>query len=359
MTFVEPFDPYLQWLGIPRHERPVDPYRLLGLNRFESDVSVIARAADERMTLVRSYQTGRRGLESQRIMNELAAAKVCLLNPLSKENLDRSLRQMAGTTVAEVTPAGAPQTMAPQPPPVKPPPVPPPLPAPKVRIALDVPDELPAGPPAKSSPWWVPVVSLVGLAILFLAATIAWGVLQDSLASRNLPSASNSQMPGEESDSAITKKAGPVAKPIVLFQEGSGEVNFSPAVAERSGSVELQTIDLDETLVNWSDADSAARWHFRLVTPGFFKAEVTYATSAEANGGQLELTVGDKSATCNLRSTGDPNRFVTDTCTIAIPTSGEHSLVARSAGPQSKWFVLKAIRFIPVSGITTPVIPPE
>ena len=55
------FDPYQQWLGIAPHERPADHYRLLGLPRFETDVERIARAADERMALVRSYQTGPRG----------------------------------------------------------------------------------------------------------------------------------------------------------------------------------------------------------------------------------------------------------------------------------------------------------
>ncbi len=39
------FDPYHQWLGIPPHEQPPHFYRLLGLQRFESDPIVIGNAA--------------------------------------------------------------------------------------------------------------------------------------------------------------------------------------------------------------------------------------------------------------------------------------------------------------------------
>ena len=43
----EQFDPYYQWLGIPQEERPINKYRLLALQVFESDEDVIANAADE------------------------------------------------------------------------------------------------------------------------------------------------------------------------------------------------------------------------------------------------------------------------------------------------------------------------
>ena len=35
------FDPYHKWLGIPSHERPIDLYRLMGVERFEEDIEVI------------------------------------------------------------------------------------------------------------------------------------------------------------------------------------------------------------------------------------------------------------------------------------------------------------------------------
>ena len=55
---MEQFDPYRIWLGIPRDEQPADHYRLLGIGRFESDVTVISNAADRQMMHVRGFQSG-------------------------------------------------------------------------------------------------------------------------------------------------------------------------------------------------------------------------------------------------------------------------------------------------------------
>lgn len=85
------FDPYARWLGIPPAEQPPDHYRLLGLARFETDPARIAAAADARMALLRSVQTGPRGLIAQKIINEVAAARVCLLSPERKSLYDKEL----------------------------------------------------------------------------------------------------------------------------------------------------------------------------------------------------------------------------------------------------------------------------
>ena len=45
----ESFDPYYKWLGIPPAEQPPNHYRLLGVTLFESDLDVIANAADQRI----------------------------------------------------------------------------------------------------------------------------------------------------------------------------------------------------------------------------------------------------------------------------------------------------------------------
>lgn len=94
------FDPYLQWLGIRPEERPVDHYRLLGVQRFESNSATIGAAADERMALVRKFQTGPRGAHTQRLLNELATARVCLLNPLTKATYDDFLRGLASVSAS-------------------------------------------------------------------------------------------------------------------------------------------------------------------------------------------------------------------------------------------------------------------
>lgn len=88
------FDPYHKWLGIRPEEHPVNHYRLLGVTLFEDDLDTISCAADQRMGHVRSYQTGTHAAWSQRILNELAAARVCLLHPEKKAAYDQSLRRI-------------------------------------------------------------------------------------------------------------------------------------------------------------------------------------------------------------------------------------------------------------------------
>jgi hypothetical protein len=86
------FDPYHKWLGIAADEQPANYYRLLGIRAFEADPDVIAGAADQRTMHVRSFQSGRHPEVSQQILNEITAARVCLLNPERKAAYDDRLR---------------------------------------------------------------------------------------------------------------------------------------------------------------------------------------------------------------------------------------------------------------------------
>src|SRR6516164_8733961 len=86
------FDPYFKWLGIPKFDQPPHAYRLLGIELFESDADVISNAADGRMAQIKSFQAGKFGAVSQTLINEIAAAKVCLLMPEKKTAYDQRLR---------------------------------------------------------------------------------------------------------------------------------------------------------------------------------------------------------------------------------------------------------------------------
>jgi hypothetical protein len=100
----EPFDPYLRWLAIRDPKRPPNHYRMLGIDLFESDAEVIKNAADRQMTHVRSFQSGKHSADSQRILNELAAAKICLLSPEKKAAYDAVLRGEVRPTLRVTTP---------------------------------------------------------------------------------------------------------------------------------------------------------------------------------------------------------------------------------------------------------------
>lgn len=94
------FDPYYEWLGIPPSEQPPNHYRLLGIALFESKPTVIEAAADQRMMFLRGLQTGPHSAQSQRLLNEVAAARVCLLRPVNKASYDTALRKRLADSLA-------------------------------------------------------------------------------------------------------------------------------------------------------------------------------------------------------------------------------------------------------------------
>ncbi len=84
-------DPYLKWLDIPPGRRPPDHYALLGLERRSADPATIARAADVRLAKVRKIRPGGHLADWGRLLDQLNAAKTCLLDPASRTAYDASL----------------------------------------------------------------------------------------------------------------------------------------------------------------------------------------------------------------------------------------------------------------------------
>ena len=103
------FDPYYKWLAIPPKDQPPNHYRLLGLELFESDLDVISDASEQRMAHVRNYQLGQHMALSQSILNELAAARVCLLNPAEESGI----RPAASAKLTPKSPPAAPPSESP------------------------------------------------------------------------------------------------------------------------------------------------------------------------------------------------------------------------------------------------------
>jgi hypothetical protein len=115
----EPFDPYYTWLGIPPHEQPANHYRLLGISLFEANPEVISNAADRLMLHLRAFQGGKRSKESQQLLNEISAARVCLLSGEKKAAYDARLQEEQDLKLAAELPPGAaslPLSAAPLPP---------------------------------------------------------------------------------------------------------------------------------------------------------------------------------------------------------------------------------------------------
>lgn len=100
----EQFDPYRKWLGIPDQTQHPHHYQLLGLALFEDDPDVIENAANRQMTHIRSFQTGQYASYSQDLLNEIAQAKICLLQPNSKASYDLQLQTKLNATAPHPDP---------------------------------------------------------------------------------------------------------------------------------------------------------------------------------------------------------------------------------------------------------------
>lgn len=142
------FDPYRKWLGIPPRDQPPNHYRLLSLGLFEDDPDTISNAADRQMAHLRTFQTGPHSALSQRLLNECAAARLCLLKPEEKAKYDELLRK-------EATPAANSVSAPPTPIPV--PTSPQSTPPPPTSVALPHQSAPPrmiaaASPPAPEAP---------------------------------------------------------------------------------------------------------------------------------------------------------------------------------------------------------------
>jgi hypothetical protein len=93
------FDAYHKWLGIPPKDQPPNHYRLLALDLFESDPDVIDAAASKQVAYLRSCATGPHVALSQKILNEIASARLCLLDPKKKAAYDAAFRSDGGVAV--------------------------------------------------------------------------------------------------------------------------------------------------------------------------------------------------------------------------------------------------------------------
>lgn len=88
------FDPYTTWLHISNSHRPPNYYELVGVAIFETDADRIHEASLARIAELRKYQAGNNSELSQRLMNEVAQARLCLLDCDRRAEYDFALRRI-------------------------------------------------------------------------------------------------------------------------------------------------------------------------------------------------------------------------------------------------------------------------
>jgi hypothetical protein len=98
------FDPYYIWLGIPPKDQPPNHYRLLGIQELEENMDVIDAAANRQTTYLHEMAAGPHRKESQQLLNELAGARRCLLNPEHKRQYDAKLLAERASVEAAAVP---------------------------------------------------------------------------------------------------------------------------------------------------------------------------------------------------------------------------------------------------------------
>jgi hypothetical protein len=250
----ETFDPYHRWLGIRPKDQPPNHYRLLGVDLFEDDPEAIIDAAQRQMAHVRTYQLGPTSAISQKILNELAAAKACLLDPQGKAEYDTTLRaQIAATN--------------PSPPPPAQPPSPPSPTQSRRPSSSSPPPPPPALAPPTKRPWQVIAAMGAGAVLICLAlgtVLLRSGgkkekeVAQVQVASRSKVEGPWSQPPrGEKSTIAPKSNAGSESNPASL-SKGPATPPATPSNTPSSVALPTQPSEHRSTANN-SAAPSVAK----------------------------------------------------------------------------------------------------
>ncbi len=86
------FDPYRELLDIKSPERPPNHYELLGIDLFEGNRVKIDNAAGERMSRLQELANSKHMDASQQLLNEVSAARRCLLDETKKNAYDEDIR---------------------------------------------------------------------------------------------------------------------------------------------------------------------------------------------------------------------------------------------------------------------------
>ncbi len=341
------FDPYLEWLGIAPYYRPPNHYQLLGLPELESDLQAISQAADARMAEIRKYQMGPRGRFTQKLLNELAAARVCLLNAPSKTAYDAGLLQKRYPTALTAYPlsgfAPAPPAAAPPMPAARPMPMAVPVSQPPASATAEIEQE----PPAEGFRWWLPLGALFLLIIVGTSVGLLVLTQRSKPIARVEPSSDVEEQAVEEEAQPANPRLSPEDSDPVLHQEGNGDLNFSVVAAELSEGLSLVEQSGPPVVSGWRDETTVARWKFKLVRPAIFQVQITYTVDA-VDDAQWQLRLEDNTKARSIQTSSTGEGVVVDEFVWRVPRGGEQTLALTVTGlPSNAKLTLHSLRFIP------------
>jgi hypothetical protein len=225
-------------------------------------------------------------------------------------------------------------------------PIAPPKQVPKSELAVD--EDKPPSEDEESAPKGsrFRIVAIMAIAILLIAGGV-WG------ASRYFfPPEEGTEIVGEEPETKPETPPDPAAKATVVLQEGSGELSLPPSAAALAGATSLKIAISENVLSGWVSADDAAMWKFKLLRPGFFKLDLTYANTHDGEEIGLEMLLDEEQfPKLHLPPTGGADKFETVSHTIVVKASGTHTFTIRpAAAVPDNSLIIKSLRLIPVGG---------
>ncbi|GIW93404.1 MAG: hypothetical protein KatS3mg110_1445 [Pirellulaceae bacterium] len=379
---LESFDPYEQWLGIPPSLRPIDYYTLLGIEKFCDDRQKIAEAAEKRMRLLRRYQTGPRGVYTQPLLNEIAQAKLRLLDPKRKAEYDERLRQSAqwaaelasqddslrlppefqaaftsgvwyphpsgSAPVASTVPPGAPPAfpvnpnMAVSPPrgavPCVPPQV---MPSPSAAtpggqppVVVTPPVRL-ARPPKRRTHWldylWVGSLFLLTLllaAVLVIALRSGWFDRRHPEISPSSDHVVTPDIPTTVSDDGKT----------VVLPNAQGIIRLVPEMANRDS----------KSGEKGGRGQQPVEWLFAVVGTNTYRLQLVYTVQGEIQGAQWQIELDGQSKTLDLLP-AEGNESAKVETMITVRGAGQHRLALRLANSRQDLVVqLHEVVLVPI-----------
>jgi hypothetical protein len=141
-------------------------------------------------------------------------------------------------------------------------------------------------------------------------------------------------------------------KTVYLMQEGSGDVNFPPSVAELSEGLTVSTREGATLISGWKDETTVARWNFRLVRPAVFKIRIEYSAQ-NVDGAEWEFRSGEETKARGIEISEDTETFTADEFFWPISRGGEQTLeLSVRSIPEGGSVTLKSLRFVYQGGQT-------
>ena len=142
----------------------------------------------------------------------------------------------------------------------------------------------------------------------------------------------------------------PESSQVVVEQEGTGEINFSPSYAVLQGdNLKRELVGTVNQLTGWQGPEDVAVWHFRVEQPAIFRVDVYYAADPAWEGGRYTLQVDDdKPVLGEVRSAGSTTEFRRDEEFVQVSTSGKHTLKFMPQQLKGEGLmILRSIQLIP------------